>query len=76
MKLKPNVMGEQNKSKLKFQELRLFNQQSPRLVHCGERLRVLAPLLACQQTAPSSCVEDREAKDPLHCKQRGLTVTL
>lgn len=36
MKLRPNVTGEQNKSKLKFQQLRLFNQQSPRLGHCGE----------------------------------------
>lgn len=31
---------------------------------------MLAPLLACQQTAPSSCVEDREAKDPSELTHR------
>lgn len=36
MKLRPNVMGEQNKSKLKFSNSSSSNQQSPRLVHCGE----------------------------------------
>lgn len=75
MKLKPNVMGEQNKSKLIFQELRLFKPAKPPTRAPWWGLECLPGFLHASKQHPHP-VEDQKQTIPFTANKGGHCNTM